>query len=349
MYDKGLDRPIVGLALMLVFVVACSAPLTTPTAPTPTRTPPVLLTEEVVSATPLHPAVTEEGTAVTTPTVAATAVPFPTAVKPDWVSVPYLPEGSLLQRLDVYLPADGAGPFPTILAIHGGGFRARSKLLYNRLAGHLNESGYAIVSTDYRLAPRYSYPAQVEDVFCALAWIHANHETYGFDSERIFVMGDSAGGYLAAMLGTVETTGLYLENCPHTLPASDWIQGVVVFYGFYDFTSIDGYPKSNLPSLQWYWGAEFSEISPETLAEMSPMSWVDGSEPPFLLIHGKLDPVVPSWMSEDFAEALEEAGVAVELVRPEAKHAFLLQPLSSPANVQSLEAIEAFLAGLTDK
>jgi acetyl esterase/lipase len=226
------------------------------------------------------------------------------------------------------------------LAIHGGGFRARSKILYSRLAGHLNELGYAVVSTDYRLTPSYSYPAQVEDVFCAMAWIHANHATHGFDNERIFVMGDSAGGYLAAMLGTVDTPSLYLENCPHALPASDWLQGVVVFYGFFDFTSIDGYPRGEVASLQAFWGAQFSEIPSETLAEMSPMSWVDGSEPPFLLIHGTSDTAIPSWMSEKFAAELEDTGVDVELLLVDAKHAFILKPLSSPENVQSLGLVQ---------
>jgi len=92
----------------------------------------------------------------TVPRPTATSIPqsepFPTAVKPDSLNVPYVPEGNSLQRLDVYLPANGDGPFPTILVIHGGGFRARSKILYSRLAGHLTELGYAVVSINYRLA-----------------------------------------------------------------------------------------------------------------------------------------------------------------------------------------------------
>lgn len=267
-----------------------------------------------------------------------------------WLNLPYVPEGGVNQKLDVYAPAVGEGPFPTILAIHGGGFRARDKGLYRQLAGYFTKLGYALVSTNYRLTPHASYPAQVEDVFCALAWVHANQTTYGLDPERIIVMGDSAGGYLAAMLGTVDTPGDYLGNCPHTLPAADWIQAAVVFYGFYDFASIDGYPAKDIKAgLEPYWGAEYGEIPPETLAEMSPLSWVDGSEPPFLLIHGVSDTSVPSWMSENFATALEKAGVEVELHLLEAGHAFILQPLSSPANRQSLEAIEAFLAARSDQ
>jgi acetyl esterase/lipase len=268
----------------------------------------------------------------------------PKAPRAQWSNVAYVPEGSSNQRLDVYLPESGDGPFPTILAIHGGGFTAMDKLLYREIAGHFTGLGYAFLSANYRLAPAFSYPAQVEDVFCALAWAHANSTTYGIDDERIFVLGDSAGGYLAAMLGTIDTPSDYRGNCPHALPASDWIEGVVVFYGFYDFTSIDGYPKLDREqALQPYWGAEYDEIPVGTLAEMSPMSWVDGTEPPFLLIHGMSDDTVPSQMSEEFAAALEKAGVDVELLLLEADHAFILQPLSSPANSRSLEAIEAFL------
>jgi acetyl esterase/lipase len=262
-----------------------------------------------------------------------------------WSDVPYTPADIPFQRLDVYLPETGDGPFPTLLAIHGGGFWAWSKSLYGQMAPRLNETGYAVVSTNYRLTPKYSYPAQVEDVFCALAWIHANQATYGFDAERTFVMGDSAGGYLASMLGTVNDPGTYLENCPNALPASDWLQGVVVLYGMYDFTSVAGYQEAEMhASLEPFLGAAYDEIPLETLVEMSPMSRLDGSEPPFLLIHGTLDTSVPSWMSEDFSNALEAVGGAVKLVLLEEKHGFLIQPLTSPANVRTAEEIQAFLS-----
>jgi acetyl esterase/lipase len=263
--------------------------------------------------------------------------------------VPYFPEGGLRQTLDVHTPSTGDWPFPTILAIHGGGFSGGNKSSYNELASHFNELGYALVSSNYRLTSTSSYPAQVEDVFCALAWVHENSVAYGFDSERIIVMGGSAGGYLAAMVGTIETPSLYLENCPHALPDADWIKGVIVFYGFFDFLSIDGFPNVR-SGLQPYWGAIHSDISLETLAEMSPASWVDGTEPPFLLLHGTLDTSVPSWMSEDFASVLMEAGVEVELVLiPETEHAFIGQHFASPAMEQALASTEAFLSDVTGR
>jgi dipeptidyl aminopeptidase/acylaminoacyl peptidase len=80
------------------------------------------------------------------------------------------------------------------------------------------------------------------------------------------------------------------------------------------------------------------------------MSWVDGSEPPFLIIHGTSDRDIPSWMSEDFASALEESGAAVKLLLLEAGHGFFSgQSLSIPTNVQSLETVEAWLAALFEE
>jgi acetyl esterase/lipase len=268
-------------------------------------------------------------------------------------NVPYVPDGNVYHKLDVYLPEEGDGPFPTILAIYGGGFveKWQSKLNYQRHASYFNELGYALVPIDYRLAPASSYPKQVQDSFCALAWVHANAATYGFDTERIIAMGDSSGGYLVAMLGTVDTPSLYMEGCPHALPETNWIQGIVSFYGPFDLTSTDGYPDWVVHQyLEPYLGTTFGDAPAELLAEMSPMSWVDGSEPPFLLIHGLSDTLVPAWMAEDFASALEEAGVEVELLLLQDYHGFFTeQSLSAPVNVKSLEAIEAFLVALFEE
>jgi acetyl esterase/lipase len=261
--------------------------------------------------------------------------------------VPYVPDGEIKQRVDVFLPGEGEKPFPTILAIHGGGFRAGSRAYYIRIGERLNELGYAVIAMDYRLTPRFSYPSQVEDVFCALAWAHANHETYGLDIGRIAVMGSSAGGNLAAMLGTVDRPELYMEGCPHPLPESTGLRGAVVFYGPVDFTTTEGHSVLDVKqSLEPYIGGKFEETPPEKLSEMSPIEWVDGGEPPFLLIYGTLDTSVPSWMGEEFATTLKEAGVAAELVLVEDGHGFSINELTDPSMVQSMAAIEPFLSAI---
>lgn len=258
--------------------------------------------------------------------------------------IEFIPGGGAFQSLDVYLPSNNIGPFPTILAIHGGPFKARSKGIYSQIASHYNDQGYAFVSTNYRFSTNASYPAQVEDVFCSLAWIYANHDSYGFDTNNIFVTGGSSGGYLAAMIGTVDDPNVYLENCPHSLPGENWVQGMVILYGFYDFTDPTGWTKGKVEGmLEPYWGAKYSDLSSEMLAEMSPQSWVNGNEPPTIIIHGTLDTIIPSWKSEKFAAELENAGVDVELLLIDAKHAFELKPLTSPENVQSFAAIDAFI------
>ncbi len=267
------------------------------------------------------------------------------------LGVPYVPDGERVQKLDVYLPTEGNGPFPTILAIHGGCFRGENKNNYLRYASFFNKLGYALVSIDYRLAPRFTYPAQVQDSFCALAWIYANAATYGFDTDRIVAVGESAGGYLVAMLGTVETPSLYMEGCPHTLPETDWVHGIIPFYGLFNLTSTDGYTDRVIQEcLDPYLGTPFSDAPTELLTEASPISWVDGSEPPFLVVHGSSDTLLPAWMAEDFASALEEAGAETALLLVEAEHGYVTDDaLGTGANVQTQEAVAAFLAALFEE
>jgi acetyl esterase/lipase len=254
-------------------------------------------------------------------------------------------EDHIRHTLDVYLPGTGDGPFTTIIGIHGGAFRSRSKSLYAQIGPYFAQKGFAFVSINYRMAPIDSYPAQVNDSFCALAWVHANSEEYGFDPEHIAVLGGSAGGYLASMVATVDDPSRYLNDCPNDLPNGESVHAAVIFYGFYDFTNAqEDFPASEISPLQAYWGAKYEDLTTERLQEMSPMKQIDGSEPPFLLLHGLADTSIPSVMSERFANALMESGVEVELVLIEgAGHAFELSSLTSDPLAFSLDKIDAFL------
>ena len=282
--------------------------------------------------------VTETSVAVST---ATTTTRLPGGVLTD---LPYAEE-SPRQILDVYLPTTGDGPYPTILGIHGGGFYARSKSIYQKLGPYFAEQGYAFAAINYRFTSTDSYPAQVEDSFCALAWLHANAEEYGFDPNRVVVTGGSAGGYLASMLGTVDDPDIYLKDCPNEYPSGEAVQAAVIFFGLYDFTTLDDYPPgSQFGSLRHFWGADYEDIPAERLEEMSPIKQIDGSEPPFIILHGTADKDVPSVMSERFAETLEQAGVYVELVLlPDVGHAFDLKPLTGPEMTLALAAIHEFL------
>lgn len=293
-----------------------------------------------------EPASTVEPTATPASASAATSE-LPPEPPPAILDVAYN-EDPRRQILDVHLPA-GDGPHPTILAIHAGGFRQNSKSVYNPFAEYFTERGVAMVASNYRFSgPDTTYPAQVEDVQCALAWLHANAESFGFDPGRVVVLGGSGGGYLAAMLGTVDDRDLFTGDCPHALPDDDAVAGVIVFTGIFDFRTIDDYRSSDIRLLERFWGATHDQLSAEQLNEMSPIAWVDGSEPPFLLIHGVEDRIALIVRSEDFHAALQAAGASTELLIIEAAALGLeLQALDSPANVTSLTAIERFIEGLS--
>ncbi len=313
-----------------------------------TDMPQVTVVEPTATPSPIPPSTTPSPvlpTVTPSPPTATPLPPTPTVLPIVKFNKPYVPDGYRNHILTVYLPGEGNGPFPTILAIHGGCFQAESKRNYQRYASYFTGLGYALVAIDYRLAPTFTYPAQVQDSFCALAWIHANAATYGFDTEHIAAIGESAGGYLVAMLGTVDDPASYLEGCPNTLPGTNWIHGILPVYGLFDLTSTKGYASDVVHGCtEPYLGTKINEAAPEFLAEVSPLSWVNGNEPPFLLIHGRSDPFIPAWMAEDFAAKLKAAGGEAEVLLVEAGHGYFTDdPLTTDANVKTQEAISAFL------
>jgi acetyl esterase/lipase len=283
-----------------------------------------------------------DGTAVT-----ATSIPAATLaqISADALrDVPYS-EDHPRQVVDVYLPTTGDGPYPTILAIHGGAFTDHSKAIYWDIGPLYAANGYAFVAMNYRLTPGNSYPAQLEDSFCALAWLHDNASEYGFDPDQVVVTGGSDGGYLASMLGTVDNPSIYLEDCAHEYPSTDAMQGVAVYYGFYDFTNVDDFTLGRVNgSLKRFWGAAYEDIPAERLKEMSPIAQIDGSEPPFIILHGTADTDIPSVMSERFATALELAGADVQLVLlPDVGHGFERKPLTGPEMTLAFKEVDDFL------
>lgn len=123
------------------------------------------------------------------------------AISRKWPDVAYA-QVSAAQKLDIYLPEDGDGPFPVIVAIHGGAFRMGDKAdgQHTPMLEGL-ERGYAVVSINYRMSGEAIFPAAVYDVKAAIRWIRANAASYHFNAEKIAVWGGSAGGHLAAMAG----------------------------------------------------------------------------------------------------------------------------------------------------
>src|ERR1700757_981344 len=148
------------------------------------------------------------------PIVLLLSTPLLFAQQPAKPPAAKVPEGALLERdveyatpdgqhlqLDLARPKNGDGPFPAIVCIHGGGFRAGTRQGYDGLCIRLAQNGYFAATVSYRLAPKYQFPAAIHDVKAAVRWMRANAGTYHFDPAKIGVTGDSAGGHLAQFLG----------------------------------------------------------------------------------------------------------------------------------------------------
>lgn len=226
------------------------------------------------------------------------------------------------QTLDLVLPRAprGTRPLPVVVIIHGGAFRAGDKSMGLREAAELAQGGdYAAATINYRLSGEAIWPAQIHDGKAAIRWIRANAAKYGLDPDRIAVMGASAGGHLAAMLGTSDGVAALEGGVgPHT-GVSSRVKCVVDQFGPSDLLAMADYPSRidhNAPD------------SPESLLiggalpehkdrarSASPITYVSRDDPPFLILHGTDDPLVPFNQSERLAEALKAAGVPCTFVK----------------------------------
>ena len=254
--------------------------------------------------------------------------------------VPYIDDGEVKHLLDIYLPLEGEGPYATLFVTHPGGFADGMKEWMFPFANYFASKGYAVVPINYRLVPDFTYPAQMEDTFCALAWLHNNATEYGLDAERIVAFGYSAGATLSSLVGTIDDPSLYLTDCPHELTESDLVAGTISIAGVADLAA-----QPEREEMLGLMGQPYAEI-PESWQEASPVTYVDGNEAPFLLSHGAVDEAVPLSESENLATVLAEVGVVVTLdVIPDAGHFFAVE-FESEQTLHFLAMAEAFLAGL---
>jgi alpha-L-fucosidase 2 len=173
-------------------------------------------------------------------------------------------------RLDAYVPP-GAGPFPAVVLVHGGGWEAGDKVTYiTPLFEPLARAGFAWFSIDYRLTPEVRHPEQMDDLRRAVAFVRSQAARFRVDPKRLAVIGESASGQMAALLAT-EDRGL---------------AAVVSFYGVYDFPAMvaDASPRSLLRRL--FGRGTLDDEARGTLARYSPITHVHAQMPPLLLVHG---------------------------------------------------------------
>jgi acetyl esterase/lipase len=239
-------------------------------------------------------------------------------IKRRYLDIPYAIL-SLSQKLDIYLPDEGEGPFPVILSIHGGAFMGCDKSdmqVLPMLEGL--KRGYVVIALNYRLSWEAAFPALVHDVKAAVRWVRSNARWYYLDPERIAAWGGSAGGYLSTMLGVSagisELEDLSLGNPDQ--PSN--VQAVVDWFGPTNFLTMDEHlTASGMPPIEGtehnginspeslLLGAKITEV-PERVKAANPVTYVRDNAPPFLIQHGVKDPVVPVQHSIELAGRLKD-------------------------------------------
>lgn len=255
---------------------------------------------------------------------APTTRPAPKLVIPDTVTfekaIEYSNADDQHLAVDLAQPKVGAGPFPAVVCIHGGGFRAGTREGYDKTCIMLAEHGYVAITVTYRLAPKYQFPAAVLDCKTAVRWLRANASKYHVDPARIGVMGGSAGGHLAQFLGV--TAGVPQFEGQGYLDQSSSVACVVNFYGPSDFTKSYGHSVDAAEVLPLWFGGDLSTKLKEHIVG-SPLYWVTPNAAPTLCIHGTVDKYVAYDQATWIVEKLKASMVEVELMTMEgAGHGF---------------------------
>mgnify|MGYP002635741669 CR=1 FL=1 len=230
------------------------------------------------------------------------------------------PDNQHLQ-LNMARPKKGQGPFPAIVCIHGGGFRAGKRESFDALCLRLAENGYVAVTVTYRLAPKYQFPAAVHDVKAAVRWVRANAEKYNIDPARIGTTGGSAGGHLAQFLAVTGGVSQF-EGDGGNPNQSSGVRCVVNIYGPSDFTKSYGASVDAAEVLPLFLGGNLEQERRRHIVA-SPLYWVTPHAAPTLCIHGSKDSYVALEQAEWLVDRLSASAVEAKLMTIEgADHGF---------------------------
>tara|TARA_B110000495_G_scaffold182595_1_gene178245 strand:+ start:405 stop:1520 length:1116 start_codon:yes stop_codon:yes gene_type:complete len=233
----------------------------------------------------------------------------------------YVDQGHERHRLDLYLPQSKSPPsrLPLIIWVHGGGWKNGSK---DRFA-HLNsllKRGFAVASINYRLSHHATFPAQIHDCKAAVRFLRKNAQRFGLDPEKFGVWGSSAGGHLVALLGTSGEVS-ELEGTLGNLDVSSRVQAVCDWYGPTDLLRMNqqagskgklDHDAANSPESLLV-GAPIQD-APQKTAKINPIQYVTSDDPPFLIMHGDQDRLVPPQQSQMLNDALKAAGVSTTFI-----------------------------------
>ena len=249
------------------------------------------------------------------------------------------PDNQHLQ-LDLAQPQKGGGLFPAVVCIHGGGFRAGTRERWDTMCKDLAARGYVAVTITYRLAPKYQFPAAVEDCKAAVRWMRTNESKYHIDPMRIAVLGDSAGGHLTQFLAVTNNVHDFDGDQNPGQPST--VQCAVSYYGPCDFTLSYGKSVDAAEVLPLFLGGNLQTARHRHILA-SPLYWVTPDVPPILLLHGTEDKYVNYEQAILMRDRLKAADVDVELLTLEgAGHGFKGDD-AKKANEAALDFIDRHL------
>lgn len=225
-------------------------------------------------------------------------------------------------KMDLAKPSAGSTPCPALVCIHGGAWESGSKDGYAPFIGQFAAHGYVTAAVEYRFAPKYPWPAQIEDAKCAVRYLRAHAKELNIDPDKIAALGDSAGGHLALLLGLMDPKD-GLEGKGGNPGVSSKVQAVVNLFGPTDMRVWRVAPEAekefatNLGKGSEKMLAEFlgtADRSAPVMVLASPVTYINAGDPPILTFHGTKDPIVSIDQAKLLHAALKKAGVRERLV-----------------------------------
>ena len=210
---------------------------------------------------------------------------------------------SLSLQLDIYKLKNLDEPAPVMIFIHGGAWRTGKRSDYLPYLIDYAKKGYITITVSYRLVKKSTFPAAVQDVNCAVRWIRSHSADYGIDSDKMVLIGGSAGGHLAMMVGYAGDEPMFNKDC--SIENSSGVKVVINLYGPGDLTT--PYAKGMYQTIDFI-GSSY-EDNPESYKLASPKTYITPDDPPTLTFHGTIDSLVPISQSDSLDSWLSKAGV----------------------------------------
>jgi acetyl esterase/lipase len=247
--------------------------------------------------------------------------------------IPYAADANPFHLMNAYIP-EGDGPFPAIVYIHGGGWTEGHRDSYDITGSFYARRGIAGFSIDYTVTAQNtsSWPQAIQDVILAIRHIRENSSEYRIDPERVAVMGDSAGGHLASLVGTLSGNESFLAEKSGNVEINSRVCLVIDYYGPTDFQFIGECGSSCNPYalVEAFLGDVPYEMNESRWREASPATYITANDPLFVIAHGTDDSIVPIAISESFISKLDAADIETYFVKVAGGiHGFSIKEINS--------------------